>query len=147
MKPGGPKTIILTVLLLGAAVGIGWVVLGQFQDRSGTSKGARASRPAPVEVAQIQRGPVVLQRAFSGELEALSEFVVAPKVSGRVERVIVNIADPVKRGQVVAELVDSDQEAGHHVVQWNAGDLASGVYFYRIEANDFTATRRMVLMK
>ncbi|UCE20323.1 MAG: T9SS type A sorting domain-containing protein, partial [Gemmatimonadota bacterium] len=58
-------------------------------------------------------------------------------------------------GQVVAELVDGDQEAGHHVVKWDAGELASGVYFYRIEANgtsrenrgDFTATRRMVLMK
>ena len=50
-------------------------------------------------------------------------------------------------GQVVAELVDGDQEAGHHVVKWDAADMASGVYFYRIEANDFKATRRMVLMK
>jgi RND family efflux transporter MFP subunit len=41
-------------------------------------------------------------------LEALAEFVVAPKVSGRVERVIVNIADTVKRSQVVAEL-DNDE--------------------------------------
>ena len=65
-------------------------------------------RPVPVEVAQIQHGPIVLQRTFSGELEALAEFVVAPKVSGRVERVFVNIADTVKRGQVVAEL-DNDE--------------------------------------
>ncbi|UCE18918.1 MAG: T9SS type A sorting domain-containing protein, partial [Gemmatimonadota bacterium] len=50
-------------------------------------------------------------------------------------------------GQIVSELVNTDQEAGHHVVKWDARDLASGVYFYRIEANDFTATRRMVLMK
>jgi RND family efflux transporter MFP subunit len=41
-------------------------------------------------------------------LEALAEFVVAPKVSGRVERVMVNIADRVKRGQVVAQL-DNDE--------------------------------------
>jgi RND family efflux transporter MFP subunit len=59
-------------------------------------------------VAQIQRGPIASQRTFSGELEALAEFVVAPKVSGRVERVIVDIADTVKRGQVVAEL-DNDE--------------------------------------
>ncbi|UCE19143.1 MAG: T9SS type A sorting domain-containing protein, partial [Gemmatimonadota bacterium] len=50
-------------------------------------------------------------------------------------------------GQVVAELVNANQEAGHHVVTWDAADMASGVYFYRIEANDFKATRRMVLMK
>ena len=50
-------------------------------------------------------------------------------------------------GQAVAVLVDGDQEAGYHEVRWDAGDMASGVYFYRIEANDFRATRRMVLMK
>jgi RND family efflux transporter MFP subunit len=38
----------------------------------------------------------------------LAEFVVAPKVSGRVLRVFVNIADTVRRGQVVAEL-DNDE--------------------------------------
>jgi len=108
MKSGGPKIFILTVLLIGAAGGIGWIIFDQFQDRAGSSKSAKVSRPVPVEVAQIQRGPIALQRTFSGELEALAEFVVAPKVSGRVERVIVNIADSVKRGQVVAEL-DNDE--------------------------------------
>ncbi len=108
MKSGGPKIFILTVLLIGAAAGLGWVIFGQFQDRAGSSKSGKALRPVPVEVAQIQRGPIALQRTFSGELAALAEFVVAPKVSGRVERVIVNIADSVKRGQVVAEL-DNDE--------------------------------------
>ena len=108
MKSGGPKIFILMVLLIGAAAGLGWLIFGQFQERAATSKSGRALRPVPVEVAQIQRGPIALQRTFSGELEALAEFVVAPKVSGRVERVIVNIADTVKRGQVVAEL-DNDE--------------------------------------
>jgi len=108
MKSGGPKIFILTVLLIGAAAGLGWVIFGQFQDRADSSKSGKALRLVPVEVAQIQRGPIALQRTFSGELEALAEFVVAPKVSGRVERVIVNIADSVKRGQVVAEL-DNDE--------------------------------------
>ena len=108
MKSGGPKIFILTVLLIGAAAGLGWVIFGQFQNRADSSKSGKALRPVPVEVAQIQRGPIALQRTFSGELEALAEFVVAPKVSGRVERVIVNIADSVKRGQVVAEL-DNDE--------------------------------------
>ncbi|MBW2338286.1 MAG: biotin/lipoyl-binding protein, partial [Deltaproteobacteria bacterium] len=108
MKSGGPKIFILTVLLIGAAAGLGWVIFDQFQDRAGSSKSGKALRPVPVEVAQIQRGPIALQRTFSGELEALAEFVVAPKVSGRVERVVVNIADSIKRGQVVAEL-DNDE--------------------------------------
>ncbi len=107
MKSGGPKTFILTVLLIGAAA-VGWFIFAQLQNLAGPGKGGKSSRPVPVKVAQIQRGPIALQRTFSGELEALAEFFVAPKVSGRVERVIVNIADTVKRGQVVAEL-DNDE--------------------------------------
>jgi RND family efflux transporter MFP subunit len=108
MKTGGPKILILIVLLIGTAAGLGWLIFGQYQDRTDSSKSGKALRPAPVEVAQIKRGPIALQRTFSGELESLAEFVVAPKVSGRVERVIVNIADTVKRGQVVAELDDDE---------------------------------------
>jgi len=108
MKSSGPKIVILTVFLIGASAGLGWVIFGQFQERTGSSKSGKALRPVPVEVAQIQHEPIALQRTFSGELEAQAEFVVAPKVSGRVERVIVNIADTVKRGQVVAEL-DNDE--------------------------------------
>ncbi len=109
MKTGHPKIFILTVFLIGAAAaGFGWVIFGQFQGSGAPGKSGKASRPVPVEVAQIQRGPIALQRTFSGELEALAEFVVAPKVSGRVERVLVNIADTVARGQMVAKL-DNDE--------------------------------------
>ncbi|UCE17164.1 MAG: thrombospondin type 3 repeat-containing protein [Gemmatimonadota bacterium] len=55
-------------------------------------------------------------------------------------------------GQEVRTLVDESKEAGYYVVTWDGKDgsgneVASGVYFFRIEANEFTATRRMVLMK
>jgi RND family efflux transporter MFP subunit len=108
MTSGGTKIFILTVLLIGVAAGFGWVSYGQIQNRSVTRESIKISRPVPVEVAQVQRGPIALQRTFSGELEALAEFFVAPKISGRVERVLVNIADTVKRGQIVAEL-DNDE--------------------------------------
>jgi RND family efflux transporter MFP subunit len=108
MKTGGAKIFILMVFVIGAAAGLGWLIFAQFQERVATGKRGRTMRPVPVEVAQIQRGPIALQRTFSGELEALAEFFVAPKVGGRVERVIVNIADTVTRGQVVAEL-DNDE--------------------------------------
>ena len=107
MKSGGSKIFVLMVLLIGAA-GLGWVVFERFQNQAGSSTGRRESRPVPVEVASIQHGPIELQRTFSGELEAQAEFVAAPKVSGRVERVLVNIADTVTRDQVVAEL-DNDE--------------------------------------
>ena len=108
MNSGGPRNFVLSVLLIGAMAGLGWGIFGRLQERAGLRKSGRALRPVPVEVAQIQRGPIALQRVFSGELESLAEFVVAPKVSGRVERMMVNIADMVKRGQIVAEL-DNDE--------------------------------------
>jgi RND family efflux transporter MFP subunit len=108
MKSGRPKTFILTAVLVGVAAVFVWVILGQYQDRGATRKSSPASRPVPVEVAQIQRGPITLRRTFSGELEAMAEFVVAPKVSGRVEQVFVNIADSVQRGQIVAELDNAE---------------------------------------
>lgn len=50
-------------------------------------------------------------------------------------------------GREVARLVDSNQKAGTHRVSFDAQDLSSGVYIYRIEANGFTQTRQMTLVK
>ncbi len=50
-------------------------------------------------------------------------------------------------GQKVDVLVNGRQEAGYYSVDFNAESLASGVYFYRIEANDFSETKKMILVK
>lgn len=108
MKLGSARGVILTVFLIGAAIALGSVLWDSFQARTGSGKSDPSLRPVPVEVAPVQRGPITLQRTFSGELEALAEFVVAPKVGGRVEQMRVDIADTVLRGQVVAAL-DNDE--------------------------------------
>lgn len=70
-------------------------------------KGVKGNR-APVEAVSIERGPITLFRTFNGTLEARAEFMVAPKVGGRVEHLAANLADTVTRGQLVAEL-DNDE--------------------------------------
>jgi hypothetical protein len=47
----------------------------------------------------------------------------------------------------VAELVSGEYEAGNHKVLFNASRMASGVYFYRIEAADFVDVKKLMLMK
>ena len=50
-------------------------------------------------------------------------------------------------GQEVALLVDGQVNAGYHTVQWDASDMASGIYFYRIRAGNFTDMKRMIVIK
>lgn len=99
---------LAVVVLIAVVAGLGWFVFGRPGAQGGPAEGRGKSRPAPVEVAAIERGPIELRRTFSGTLEAQAKFVVAPKVSGRVERMAVDLADTVRRGQIVAEL-DNDE--------------------------------------
>ncbi len=50
-------------------------------------------------------------------------------------------------GQLVQELVNTNQQAGIYNVNFNASNLASGIYFYTLSTNDFTATKKMILVK
>ncbi|MBD3410576.1 MAG: DUF5123 domain-containing protein [Ignavibacteriales bacterium] len=50
-------------------------------------------------------------------------------------------------GQRVATLKNEDMKAGVYKMKWNAANYASGVYFYRIEAKDFNAVKKMMLLK
>jgi len=50
-------------------------------------------------------------------------------------------------GRRVATLVDQIQQSGRHSVSWDASNLASGVYIYRIQAGDFVQSKKMLLMK
>jgi hypothetical protein len=50
-------------------------------------------------------------------------------------------------GQRLEVLVDEELEAGDYSVSWDGSERASGVYFYTIDADNFRATRPMVLQK
>jgi hypothetical protein len=55
-------------------------------------------------------------------------------------------------GREVRTLINNNQAAGAHTIQWDAKDemgnkVNSGVYFYKIVAGSFTATNKMILMK
>jgi hypothetical protein len=50
-------------------------------------------------------------------------------------------------GQKVATLVDGMKQAGAHTVRWNAAGQASGMYYYRLEANGQVITKKMTLIK
>ncbi len=50
-------------------------------------------------------------------------------------------------GQVVATLVNAENEAGYHEVRFDARNLASGIYFYRLVTGSFTETRKLMVLR
>jgi photosystem II stability/assembly factor-like uncharacterized protein len=50
-------------------------------------------------------------------------------------------------GKEVETLVNENMAAGNHEITFNASGLTSGIYFYRINANGFTDTKKMMLVK
>ncbi|MDZ7317409.1 MAG: T9SS type A sorting domain-containing protein, partial [candidate division KSB1 bacterium] len=68
------------------------------------------------------------------------EFAL-PK-DGKVKLVVYDVL-----GRQVASLIDAKLEAGIHSVSFNAADLPSGVYFYRLQTNEKTLTQKMMLIK
>jgi hypothetical protein len=50
-------------------------------------------------------------------------------------------------GQKVASLINRRMEAGLHTVNFNATNLSSGVYFYRLQSGSFVQTKKMMLIK
>ncbi|MFH1735524.1 MAG: C25 family cysteine peptidase [bacterium] len=50
-------------------------------------------------------------------------------------------------GQIIATLVDGFRSAANHEVVWDASGISSGLYFYKLEAGNYSSVKKMVLMK
>jgi hypothetical protein len=50
-------------------------------------------------------------------------------------------------GNLVTSLVEQEMDAGYYTVNWNASQLASGIYIYRIISGTYVSTKKMILMK
>ena len=50
-------------------------------------------------------------------------------------------------GNEIATLVNEQKAPGNYEVQWNASGFASGVYFCRLQSEDFISVKKLLLMK
>jgi hypothetical protein len=50
-------------------------------------------------------------------------------------------------GQKVAQLINDKLPAGAHTAVFNAANMATGVYFYRLEAGSYVDVKKMLLLK
>jgi hypothetical protein len=50
-------------------------------------------------------------------------------------------------GEEIMVLVNKEQDKGYHKMEFNGSYLPSGIYFYKLVANNFTSTKKMMLIK
>ena len=102
------KKAILILVAIAVAGFLGWRV---YKKASASPKGAfrrRGAMAVAVEISPVQKTTIRDVGLFTGTLLPKSQFIVSPKIPGRLEKLFVNIGNPVKRGNLIA-LLDSEE--------------------------------------
>lgn len=84
----------------------------------------------------------LLSQNYPNPFNAITTIQYQLSATSEVLLTIYNIC-----GQEVLRLVESEQPAGHHQITWNATNVASGMYFYRLQAGEFVQIRKMILLR
>lgn len=128
--------IAVIVIIVGL---IGWQVV-----RKIVSQGAgfeRTAAPVAVEIEAVRKDTIRDTAKFTGTLTPKSQFVVAPKISGRLERLLVDIGDRVNRNQLIAVL--DDEEYSQQVRQAEADLLVARANLEESKSSLDVAKREM----
>jgi hypothetical protein len=83
-----------------------------------------------------------LNQNFPNPFNPTTSISYSLEKPGYVSLIVYNLL-----GQEVAELVNESQEKGYHAVNFNASNLPSGIYIYKLNAGEFTAIKKMQLIK
>jgi hypothetical protein len=84
----------------------------------------------------------VLQQNYPNPFNPTTHIEYSLPVAGHVSLKVYNTL-----GQLVATLQDGYQKAGKYLATFNAKNLASGVYVYKLQAKDVSINKEMVLVK
>lgn len=100
------------------------------------------SNPITVTVGAAEVAEYRLAQNFPNPFNPITNISFSLKSSGHVVLSVFDVS-----GREVANLINGYREAGTHEVTFDAMNLASGVYVYRLKAGDFAQTQKMVLVK
>ncbi len=84
----------------------------------------------------------VLHQNYPNPFNPVTKISFDLPKSGFVSLKIYNIL-----GNEVATLVNDYKNAGKYIIEFNASDLSSGIYYYRLETENFVDVKKMVLIK
>lgn len=95
--------LLIVIVIIGS---VGWLIYAKLNVETTEEQRGNRGGPVPVEVAEVRRGEMVDRRQFIGTIQPFIESVISSNVTGRIERLHVDVGDTVERGMVVAELED-----------------------------------------
>ena len=97
-----------------------------------------------MEVEVEVTAPIVytLEQNYPNPFNPSTKIVYSIPEEGFVSLAVYNLL-----GEQVASLVNRVQKAGRYDVEYNASTLSSGVYVYRIKTENFTSSKKLILMK
>ena len=121
--------------------------LNSYVNRGATLGPCLAKAGVPDEVATIIPDQFSLEQNYPNPFNPSTTIEYALPIDARVTLGIYDVL-----GRLVAELVNGQVAAGYHVVSFDAAHLSSGIYFYRLNADEgngkrFTQIRKLMLMK
>lgn len=85
---------------------------------------------------------ILLDQNYPNPFNPVTTIEYQLSIDARVTLKIFNIL-----GQEMATLVDGDLQAGYYEAKWDARNLSTGVYIYRLSSKDFVQTKKMILLK
>jgi 7,8-dihydropterin-6-yl-methyl-4-(beta-D-ribofuranosyl)aminobenzene 5'-phosphate synthase len=102
----------------------------------------------PTDIKESEVGESQIPQRFKLEQNYPNPFNPTTTIKYSVPKlsfVTIKIYDVL--GNEVATLVNEEKAVGAYELNWNATNLPSGVYFYRLQAGDFVETKKMILLK
>ena len=95
-----------------------------------------------VEIIAADEMNYLLEQNYPNPFNPSTTIKFSIPEKGNVKLMVYNIL-----GEVVAILLNEVKEAGVHTINYHALDVTSGIYFYKIEVNTFSAVKKMQLVK
>ena len=100
------KFVVIIIVLAGLGL-LGWQIFQKVMvSKKGPNK--RQTVPVAVEVKPVETAAIRDVHEFTGTVYPRSQFVVAPKIAGRLKKVMFHIGDKLKPGQLIAVLDDEE---------------------------------------
>ncbi|GIV45299.1 MAG: hypothetical protein KatS3mg036_0117 [Ignavibacterium sp.] len=103
-------------------------------------------QPTDVEMNFEVPGEFLLAQNYPNPFNPSTKIrFVIPNVGSELAQTVLKVYDIL--GNEVATLVNEEKPAGVYEVEFDARNLSSGIYFYKLSSGSFTETKKMILLR